>query len=108
MQVKTQIDITSCNTFNCIRENGPPMICEPIRLAGIMKKYSNKAMPQLKRMIRISGQSVEIFISCNFRLPYHAKVIKTFDTTSKRMVNKPLVPISLYSKSTTNVHKNYR
>lgn len=98
MAVKTQMEITSCNTFNCIKEKGPPMIWDPIRLAGIMKKYSNKAIPQLKRMIRISGQSVEIFISCNFRLPYHAKVIKTFDTTNKRMVNKPLVPISSYSK----------
>lgn len=50
--VKTIKEIASCMIFNCIRENGPPVILEPILFAGIMKQYSNRANPQEQRIIR--------------------------------------------------------
>ena len=42
-------------------------------------------------MIRISGQPVEIFISCSLRCPYQAKVMKTFESTSISMVQIPCI-----------------
>ncbi len=56
-------------------------------MAGIMKEYSNKAMPHDIRMTRKSGQSFdEGTISSSFSCPYQAKVMKTLETMSKRMV----------------------
>lgn len=64
----------------------------PIRLAGIMNEYSNKAMPHDMRMTKKSGQSLDVgTISINLSWPYHAKVMKTLDTISKRMVYKPFM-----------------
>ena len=88
MMEKTVMETTSWITFSWTNEKGPPVICEPIRLAGIMKQYSIKAIPQLNRMIRYRGQSVEIFISWSFKLPYHANVINTFEIIRSRMVNQ--------------------
>ena len=88
MMEKTVMEMTSWITFSWTNEKGPPVICEPIRLAGIMKQYSIKAIPQLNRMIRYRGQSVEIFISWSFKLPYHANVINTFEIIKSRMVNQ--------------------
>ncbi len=48
--------------------------------AGIIKQYSKKAIPQLIKIIKNKG----IELSLNFRLPYHANVIKTFETTSNK------------------------
>ena len=47
---------------------------------------SKSAMPHEKRMMANSGQWVVIFISCNFRCPYQANVMKMLDTMSNRMV----------------------
>lgn len=79
-------------TFSWIRLNGPPLMAAPIRLAGIMNEYSNKAMPHDMRMTKYSGQSLdEGTISINLSWPYHAKVMKTLDTISRRMVYNPFM-----------------
>ena len=50
-------------TLSCMRLNGPPLPLKPMRLAGTVRQYSKKAIPQEKRMTQINGQPVEIFIS---------------------------------------------
>ena len=87
MMVKTVSETASCMTFSWIRLNGPPFCMAPMRLAGIMNEYSNKAIPHDMRMTKNSGQSLELgTISSNLSCPYQAKVIKTLETMSKRMV----------------------
>ena len=76
-------------TLSCTRVKGPPFSLEPMRLAGMDRQYSKKAIPQDIRMMRISGHPVEIFISCNLKCPYQAKVINTFDATSISIVQIP-------------------
>ena len=49
----------------------------PIRLAGTWRRYSKKAIPQLRRMIRNRG-----FPFMFFRWPYQAKVMNKFDNVS--------------------------
>ncbi|GAB1379157.1 hypothetical protein MASR1M49_20030 [Pararhodobacter aggregans] len=51
-----------------------------MRLAGTCSRYSKKAMPQLIRMTVISGALRY------FRCPYQAKVMKTFEASSNKMV----------------------
>ena len=105
MMEKTVMEMTSWITFSWTNEKGPPVICEPIRLAGIMKQYSTKAIPQLNRMIRYRGQSVEIFISWSFKLPYHANVMKTFEIIKSRIVNQIFIfPVA--KKNGAKVEKN--
>lgn len=53
--VNTTKVITSCITLSCNNVKEPPFPLNPIRLAGTWKKYSNRAIPQLMRMIEISG-----------------------------------------------------
>ena len=87
MMVNTVSETASWMTFSWMRLNGPPLIDEPMRLAGIINEYSNSATPHDIRMTRNSGQSFDegtIWIS--FNCPYHAKVMKTLETMSKRMV----------------------
>ena len=91
MMVKMVREITSWITFSSIRLKGPPFPWKPIRLAGTVRQYSKKAMPQEKRMMRMSGQPVEIFISCSFRCPYQANVMNTFENTSISMVQNPCI-----------------
>ncbi len=50
----------------------------PMRFAGTCRQYSKKAMPQLARMTVISGADL------NFKCPYHAKVIKTFEAVKSK------------------------
>ena len=50
-----------------------------MRLAGTASQYSKKAMPQLIRTTIHSG------LAPNFRWPYQAKVMKTFDRASMTM-----------------------
>lgn len=61
--VNTVREITSWMIFSCIRLNGPPFSMYPILLAGTWAQYSRNATPHEKRMTRIRGQLVEIFIS---------------------------------------------
>ena len=91
MTVKMVREITSWITLSCIRLKGPPFPTKPMRLAGTVRQYSKKAIPQEKRMMRMSGQPVEIFISCSLRWPYQANVINTFEKMSIRMVQKPCI-----------------
>ena len=91
MTVKTVRDMTSWMTLSWRRLKGPPLPEKPMRLAGTVRQYSKKAIPQEKRITRISGQPVEIFISCSFRWPYQANVMKTFEHISMRMVQKPCI-----------------
>ena len=67
MMVNTVREITSWMTLSCIRLNGPPLPWKPIRFAGTVRQYSKKAMPHENRMMRMSGQPVEIFISWSLR-----------------------------------------
>src|SRR5271169_6077615 len=49
----------------------------PQRLAGTCNKYSKNAMPQLATMTISNG----LFL--NFKWPYHANVMKTFEQVSR-------------------------
>lgn len=49
-------------------------------MAGIIKQYSKKAIPQLISII--IGRDAEL--SRNFKFPYQAKVIKTFEIISSK------------------------
>jgi len=92
MVVKTVRETASCITFNWMRLNGPPLTAAPIRLAGIMNEYSNKAMPHDIRMTKTNGQSFEEgTISINLSCPYQAKVMKTLETMSNKMVYNPFI-----------------
>ena len=61
--VKTVRDITSWIIFSCMRLNGPPFSVNPILFAGTWAQYSKNATPHEKRMMAISGQFEDIFIS---------------------------------------------
>src|SRR6476620_9789306 len=52
----------------------------PMRLAGTWKQYSKKAMPQL--IIVTFHNGTFWYLRC----PYHAKVIKILEISSRRMV----------------------
>ena len=89
MTVNTKREMHSCIILSCMREKGPPVICEPMRLAGIMKLYSNSAIPHESRMMAMRGQSLIRFICWSLRLPYQANVMKTFEQMSMSMVRSP-------------------
>ena len=89
MTVKTKREMHSCIILSCMREKGPPVICEPMRLAGIIKVYSKKAIPHERTMMPINGQSLIRFICWSLRLPYQAKVMKTLEQMSIKMVINP-------------------
>lgn len=67
---------------------------DAILLAGIIRQYSKKAIPQLNSIIKKSG--VELFLY--LRLPYQAKVIKTFEAT-KRTKGQYLLIIDILNYS---------
>src|SRR5690242_5514176 len=54
----------------------------PHRFAGTCSTYSKNAMPQLARMTRNNG----LFL--NFKCPYHANVMKTFEQDNSAMGNQ--------------------
>ena len=92
MMVKTVKETASWMTFSWIRLKGPPFCMAPMRLAGIMNEYSNKAMPHDMRMTRKSGQSFEEgTISKSLSWPYQANVMNTLETMSNRMVYIPFI-----------------
>ena len=56
-------------------------------VAGIMKKYSIKAMPHDSKMMKMRGQSLDDgTTSGNLSCPYQAKVMKTLEAIRSRMV----------------------
>lgn len=84
---KTRHEITSCITFSCTSEKGPPFMSEPMRLAGMRNEYSSSATHQLMRIMNTIGVFGEmIFMSCSFRLPYQARVMKLFEMISRTSV----------------------
>ena len=87
MRVKTVMEMTSAMTLSWNRLNGPPLPWKPILLAGIMKQYSSRAMPQEKRMVATRGQEREMPRCASCRCPYHAKVMNTLLTISSRTVS---------------------
>lgn len=86
--VKTTNVITSWITLSCQRLKGPPFSVNPIRLAGTWKQYSNKAMPQLIKIMASKPRFCPQLICLNFKCPYHANVIKVFDITKSPMVKR--------------------
>ena len=78
-------------SFNCHMLNGPPFSSDPILLAGTIKLYSNKAIPQLIRMVVINPAVFKNETSLNRKWPYQAMVIKVFDAIKSKMVVKLLV-----------------
>lgn len=84
--VNTVILITSANTFNWNRLNGPPLPENPNLFAGIKKIYSTRAMLHDNKIIAYNGQ---FFIHPRFSSwmwPYHANVMNTFEMMSNIMV----------------------
>ena len=94
---KTVREMASWMTLSCIRLKGPPLPTKPMRLAGTVRQYSKKAMPQEKRMTQISGQLVEIFISCSLRCPYQAKVMKILEQTNIKTVQNACIVVFSFS-----------
>ena len=83
--------ITSWITLSWRRVNGPPFPWKPMRLAGIWQEYSKKAVIHDIKITPIYGQLLIIFISCNFKCPYQAKVMKTLETISNNIVYNPFI-----------------
>src|SRR2546428_13302680 len=69
--------ITSCRILSWPRSRR----VWPMRLAGTWTRYSNSAIPQLTSAATIHGR----WLRC-LRCAYHAKVMKTFEITSRVMV----------------------
>lgn len=82
-------------TLSWIRVKGPPLPLNPILLAGTINIYSNRAIPQLIRMIAINPNFWKRFHSENLRCPYQASVIKILDTTRRTMVRTPFINYEL-------------
>jgi hypothetical protein len=80
----TEIEITSWMILSCHILKGPPLVILPILLAGTIKLYSHKAMPQL---ITIAN-NIPTFL--NFKCPYQAIVIKVLEARSNKIVMSPL------------------
>ena len=98
MSVKTVSEMHSWMILSCIRLNGPPLMSEPILLAGTMKLYSRNATPHETRMIRISGHPSEMCISESLSWPYQAKVMKMLDTIRRSIVPSPCMVVSIISR----------
>ena len=102
--VKTVREMTSCITFSCMRENGPPLPLNPILFAGTWAQYSKNATPHENSMTKMRGQLEEIFISWSFRCPYHANVMNTFDVMSRSIVQIAFIDVDL----TKRLQKYYK
>ena len=84
------MEITSWINFNCHILNGPPLSSDPILLAGTIKLYSNKAIPQLIKMVVTNPAFFKNETSLNRKWPYHAMVIKVFEAIKSKIVIKLL------------------
>jgi putative transcriptional regulator len=99
--INTTSVITSCIIFNCMRVNGPPKALNPILFAGTWKQYSKNAITQLITINASKPHLGNSFSVLNLRWPYHAIVMKLFETISKIMVNSPF-PILFKNKNVQN------
>ena len=59
--------------------------------------YSNKASPQLKKMMEKIPAFFSQPISSNFKCPYQASVMKTLEITRNKIVNMALLMIYKFS-----------
>ena len=75
--LKTESVITSWMILSCTVEYVPL----PQRLAGTIIIYSKNAMPQLAKIATHNG------VLLNFKCPYHANVIKTFEPVNSTIGN---------------------
>jgi hypothetical protein len=73
------------NGFEFEQIERSPVTTYPIRLAGTWKMYSKNASPQLIRMTASKPRCCKAGIFLNWRWPYQAKVMNTFDRMSNRM-----------------------
>src|ERR1700761_5521020 len=87
----------SCMVLSWTRLYGPPVSCDPARLAGTWNTYSKNASPQLMRMIENSPKFLPQENSLNLRCPYQAKVMKVLEMNRKRMVFNPRIGFAFYS-----------
>jgi C4-type Zn-finger protein len=71
--------------------NEPPLPINPILLAGTWNEYSTSAIIHENSTTPYSGQLVIDPVCCNFRCPYHAKVIKILETTKSKMVYRAFI-----------------
>ena len=92
MTLKTTSVMHSCMILSCVTVNFP----EPMRFAGTWNVYSGSAMSQLIRIINSSG------LAFSFRCPYHARVMKIFEITSKITV---VIGNSVYSAALMHTEK---
>src|SRR5690606_7740850 len=74
-----------------MRLKGPPFSRNPILLAGTWKMYSNRAMPQLIRMMETRPSLLNHFHSWNFRCPYQANTIKELLKINSPMVRSAFI-----------------
>lgn len=83
------------NHFQLHQVEGAAMLNKADTIGWNHHAIFKKATPHDAKIIRISGQSVVIFISSNLRCPYHAKVMKTLETTNMITVRKALINFKL-------------
>jgi hypothetical protein len=95
MTVKTTSVMHSCMILSCVTVN----VSEPMRFAGTWNVYSGSAMSQLIRIINSSG------LAFSFRCPYHARVMKIFEITSKITV---IIGHSIHSAASPYTEKAER
>ncbi len=74
-------------SFSCHMLKGPPLIELPSLLAGTIRQYSKKAMPQLMRIAVSNPEFLRKEISLYRRWPYQAMVINVLDAASSNMVD---------------------
>lgn len=96
--VKTERVITSWMIFNCHSEKGPPVSLKPIRLAGTWNMYSKKATPQLIKITTKRLTPTSLFISFNFKWPYHARVINVLEQINKKTVRRAFFILRIFQR----------
>ena len=77
--------VNECGEIALLRQNyvsTTKYVC----VAGIMKLYSSRAIPQERIMTAYSGQSLIYPICWSFSWPYQAMVMKTLETSRSEIV----------------------
>jgi hypothetical protein len=77
---------------------GPPFPENPILFAGICAAYSNKAILQLNKITPAKLRPENQVYCLNFKCPYQAMVMNTFDTIKSAMVTIPFI-INFFQQS---------
>ena len=77
-------------------------------IGGTWNRYSNKAIPQLIKIIDNTPNLLNHFHSANFKWPYQAKVMKELERTSNATVRKAFIGMIGDKEIGTKVHLNYQ